>query len=113
MNLVTGFSLLFAIVGLLFIGLSIPLVLRRVPPNSLYGCRTTKTLSDPKIWYEVNHVSGKDFLVSGLLIFTVSLVTLVFGREANPNHVVITLLSVLLLSVAGAAWHCFRVGRRM
>ena len=113
MNEVVMFCVLFALVGLLFIGISIPLILGRVPPNSFYGCRTTKTLSDPKIWYEANRISGKDFLISGLLILVASLVMLAFGRDVNPDHVVITLLSVLLLSVAGAAWRCFTVVRRM
>ena len=113
MNEVTGFSILFAAVGLLFVCLSIPLILGRVPPNHFYGCRTKKTLSDPKIWYEANRVSGQDFLISGVLVLVASLGTLVFGQGANPNHVVIILLSVLVLSVAGAAWHCFTVGRRM
>ena len=83
----------------------------RVPPNHLYGCRTRRTLSDPRIWYEANRTSGKDFLISGVLVLVASLVTLVFGQSANPNHVVITLVSVLVLSVARAAWHCLRVGR--
>jgi uncharacterized membrane protein len=113
MSEVTGFSILFAAVGLLFIGLSVPLILGRVPPNHFYGCRTQRTLSDPTIWYEANRVSGKDFFIAGVLIFVASLVTLVFGRGANPDHVVITLLSVLVLSVAVAAWHCFTVGRRV
>jgi len=113
MSEVTGFSLLFAAVGLLFIGLSIPLILGRVPPNHFYGCRTEKTLSDPEIWYEANRISGKDFLLAGVLVLAASLGTLVFGQEVNPNHVVITLLSLLVFSVAGAAWHCFTVGRRM
>jgi uncharacterized membrane protein len=112
MNEVTGFSILFAAVGLLLIGLSIPLISGRVPPNHFYGCRTKRTLSDPKIWYEANRLSGKDFLISGVLVLAAALGTLVFGREANPNHVVITLLSVLVLSVAGAAWRCLKVGRR-
>jgi uncharacterized membrane protein len=99
--------------GLLFIGLSIPLILGRVPPNHFYGCRTARTISDPKIWYEANRISGKDFLISGVLVFVASVMMLVFGQGANPNHVVITLLSVFVLSVAGAAWHCFTVGKRM
>jgi uncharacterized membrane protein len=113
MNEVTGFSILFAAVGLLFIGLSIPLILGRVPPNSLYGCRTKKTLSDSNLWYRANRVSGVDFLLSGVLILVASLGTLVFGQGMNPNHVVITLLSVLVLSVAGAAWHCSMAVERM
>lgn len=113
MSEVTGFSLLFALVGLLFVCLSIPLILGKVPPNSLYGCRTRKTLSDPKIRYEANRISGKDFLISGVLVLAASIAMLVFGQGVNPAHVVIALLSVMLLSVAGAAWHCFKVGRRM
>jgi uncharacterized membrane protein len=84
-----------------------------VPPNHFYGCRTKNTLSDPNIWYEANRASGKDFLIAGLLVFVASLVTLVFGQGANPDQVAITLLSVLVLSVAGAAWRCFTIGRRM
>ena len=42
MSEVTGFSVLFAAVELLFIGLSIPLILGRVPPNHFYGCRTAE-----------------------------------------------------------------------
>jgi hypothetical protein len=35
MNEVAGFSILFALVGLLFIGLSVPLILKKVPPRLL------------------------------------------------------------------------------
>jgi uncharacterized membrane protein len=113
MNEVTGFSLLFASVGLLFIGLGAPLMLGKVPPNSVYGCRTMKTLSDPRVWYEANRVSGKDFLISGVLVLGASLAMLVFGQGADPDHVVITLLSVLMLCVAVAAWRCLTIGRRV
>ena len=113
MNEVTGFSLLFAAVGLLFIGLSVPLMLGKVPPNYLYGCRTKETLSEPRVWYEANRVSGKDFALSGVLILVASLVMVVFGQGADPDHVVITLLSVLLLCVAVAAWRCLTIGRRV
>ena len=113
MNQVTSFSLLFAVVGLLFMGISVPLIMGKVPPNWFYGFRTRKTLSDSKIWYEANRLSGKDFFISGLLVFVASIVTLVFGQSANPDHIVFTLLSVLLLSLAGAAWHGFKALKRM
>lgn len=113
MSEVTMFSLLFALVGLLFVVISIPLILGKVPPNSFYGCRTTKTLSDPKIWYEANRISGQDFCISGILVFVASLVMLVFGQGMNPDHAVVTLLSVLLLSVAGTVWHGLSVIKRM
>jgi len=68
MTEVTVYSFLFALTGLLFVGLSVPLIQKRVPPNRFYGFRTPKTLSDPKIWYEVNHISGIDLFLAGALI---------------------------------------------
>ena len=52
------YSLAFCGVGLLFVVLSIPLIQERVPPNSIYGFRTAKSLSDPNIWYAINRISG-------------------------------------------------------
>ena len=39
--------------GLLIAGLGIPLWLRRIPPNHLYGFRSRATLSDETVWYEI------------------------------------------------------------
>ncbi len=113
MNKVTLFSILFASVGLLFIGLSIPPILGRVPPNRYYGFRTKKTLSDPKIWYEANRVSGHDLLIAGAIIMASSLAMSVLGQGWKPEHVVFTLLAVMLLSLAGSLWHGHKILSRM
>ncbi len=68
-----GFMLLFVCSGLLLVGLSIPLLLRRVKPNWWYGFRTPKTLSDERIWYESNAYAAKWLLISGTLHTVVSL----------------------------------------
>jgi uncharacterized membrane protein len=44
--------------------LSVPLVLRRVPPNALYGFRTPLTRSSPEIWYPANAYAGKALLAA-------------------------------------------------
>ena len=49
-----SFMFLNLVVGLLIVGLSIPLIRRRVKPNRLYGFRTPKTMSSEQIWYEAN-----------------------------------------------------------
>ena len=113
MSAVTIDSVLFALVGLMFVGLSIPLIQKRIPPNRFYGFRTAKSLSDPKIWYEVNHLSGNDLFVAGALITISSLTMCVLGQTWKPEHVAITLLSVMVLSLAGVAWRGFRILRRM
>jgi hypothetical protein len=48
-----------------------------------------------------------------VLVLATSIAMSMFGQGVKPDHVVIILLAVMLLSVAGAAWHCFKVGRRM
>jgi uncharacterized membrane protein len=113
MSNVTVDSMLFALVGLLFVGISIPLIQQRVPPNRFYGFRTKKTLSDPKIWYEANRISGHDLLVAGALITITSIVMPLFAQGWEPEDVIITLLSVMVLSLAGALWHGFKALRRM
>ncbi len=44
---------------LLFILIAIPLILRRVPPNPVYGFRTRTTLTDNYNWYETNAYFGR------------------------------------------------------
>ena len=63
----------FIFVGALFIGLSIPLILRRVPPNPWYGFRVRRTLASPDVWYPANAYSSWLMLGLGLLIILVAL----------------------------------------
>jgi uncharacterized membrane protein len=48
------------------IAISLPLALRKVPPNPLYGFRTRKTMSDPHTWYEANHLGGIALIVASV-----------------------------------------------
>lgn len=42
----------------LLVMISIPLILRLVPPNGMYGFRTGTTRSSPAIWYQANAFMG-------------------------------------------------------
>jgi hypothetical protein len=44
--------------------MAIPLILRKIPRNGLYGFRTRKSLSSDKIWYDVNTYFGRAFLIA-------------------------------------------------
>jgi hypothetical protein len=52
--------------GLLFVGLSVPLLLKKIPPNMWYGFRTRLTLGDPEIWYPVNAYGARWLLWIGV-----------------------------------------------
>src|SRR6185295_16009053 len=112
MTSVTVTSLLFALVGILFAGLSIPLIKNRVPPNRYYGFRTAKTLSDPEIWYKVNHLSGNDLCLAGVLITISSLMMLLIAQAWKREYVALTLLSVMVFSLTGVAWHGYVISKR-
>ena len=51
----------------LFVLLSIPLVLRKVRPNVVYGYRTRAILADESLWYEANAYFGSRFIVACLV----------------------------------------------
>jgi uncharacterized membrane protein len=57
---------MYAISGLVLAGLSVPLILHKIPPNGLYGFRVPSTLQNPSQWYKVNAYAGRRLLVVGL-----------------------------------------------
>ena len=50
----------------LLVVVAIPLVLRMVPPNVIYGYRTRATLSDQALWFEANAHFGRRLIVASL-----------------------------------------------
>ena len=57
--------ILFVGTSALLMVIAIPLMLRRIPPNALYGFRTPQTLRNPELWYEINAYAGRRLLVAG------------------------------------------------
>jgi SdpI/YfhL protein family len=55
-------------IGLLTTAFSIPLVLRKVPMNRMYGIRVPKAFKSEDNWYDINEHGGKLFLAFGLLL---------------------------------------------
>jgi uncharacterized membrane protein len=93
-----GFLFLFVAVGLLIVGLSVPLLRRRVKPNRWYGFRTPKTMSSERIWYEANAYAGKMFLRAGT-VFIAAAIVLYFVFRTNFIAYNITCTVVLLSTV--------------
>jgi uncharacterized membrane protein len=51
--------ILYVALGLLSAAFAVPLMLRKVGPNPVYGFRVRKTLEDPALWYDANAFAGK------------------------------------------------------
>ena len=69
-----GLTLLFVATGALMIALAIPLMRRRVRPNSIYGLRIPATFADEWVWYEANARSGRDLLILGCTMIVTPLI---------------------------------------
>ena len=53
--------------------ISVPLILQLVPPNNIYGFRTSLTRSNPEIWYSANEFMGWTLLIASAISMTLVL----------------------------------------
>ncbi len=66
------FSQPFFIPSALIALLSLPLIFGWIPRQSIYGARTSKTLSSDEIWYPANRFAGVTLLVSSCIYLAVA-----------------------------------------
>ena len=70
--------------GILFIGLSIPLIKRKIPPNDAYGFRAQAAFSSKSVWYEINEYSARLMRSVGVVILTAVPVLLILEIDETP-----------------------------
>src|SRR5215831_8078545 len=61
----------FLIAGALFILISIPLCLGKIPPNRLYGIRIPKAVESTELWDKVNALGGSIMILYGAIMLFV------------------------------------------
>ena len=100
------FAALFIAVGLLYIGLALPLMRRRVKPNRLYGLRVPATFADEWVWYEANAQTGRDLLYAGIAQIVVATLFALISDISDPLYAGINaaVLFASALVIAGAGW---------
>jgi hypothetical protein len=69
-------------IGVVLFGAALPLWLRLVPANSLYGLRIPATLQSSAGWYDINAVAGKHLGIWALLVLGAGLA----GFYLLPRH---------------------------
>lgn len=100
---------------MLFALLALPLALRKVGPNVVYGFRTPATLADRSVWYEVNARFGR-VLLAGCALTALAAVGLfrtdvVSASGVVPISVVVLAAPVVVATLAGMARLRSRRGR--
>lgn len=97
--------IMFIAVGSLFIGLAVPLIKRRIPPNHLYGFRTAATLASEEVWYAANEYSGRQLRLLGVIILAAVPLLLLLQVEELLFTIIMTVL--LVGGVAVTVIHSF------
>lgn len=69
-------------ISLLIIGLHLPLAMKRIRPNALYGFRVRATMRDERVWYLANAYFAR--MAIGIGIVTIALATLLRFTTVPP-----------------------------
>src|SRR6476659_5681287 len=92
-------AIVYVLVGLLFIGVAIPLVLEKVPPNPWYGFRVPQTLNNPAVWYPANAYCGWLLIVFGFVLALVAII-LAFVPNLSAEAYAVAATVVMLVGLA-------------
>ena len=97
---------LLVVSGPLLFLLAIPLWMRMVPRNVLYGVRTRATMTDEALWYDVNAACGRDLAVAGALVSVGTWV--IDARSAGwvPEFRNLAIAALLIVSLAWVSLRC-------
>ena len=85
--------------------ISIPLVLRIVPPNLFYGFRTRKTLSNTELWYEANYRGGVNLIIASVIALIARFVIM---QMFPPEAAGLVSMGVLAIVTLGSAFVSMR-----
>lgn len=100
MNSIQSLAALISGSGLLLSLLAIPLILRRVPPNAVYGVRTKASFASDADWYRINAIGGRYLVFSGIIVFAVGIAGFFLPVSSRDTYslsaTVITLSAVII-----------------
>jgi uncharacterized membrane protein len=98
--------------GIMIVLLAIPLMLRWVPRNRVYGFRTPYALSSDEVWYRANTIMGSALFLAGLFLIAVDLVVPIMMASRQEASRVTIWLGVGAVSAAcgWTAWRVYRHG---
>ena len=81
---------------LIFAIIAIPLILRKVPRNVVYGFRTRSTLENDFVWYEANAYFGRFFFISSF-ISALLIISLYFSNLVSVQIFLKASIAVLVV----------------
>lgn len=100
--------------GIIFILVGIPLMRRSIAPNTLYGYRTRRTLSDPAVWYEVNAVSGKHLSILGVILVIVGVIGVAARNDPRQQEMLAwAAVAVMAIGLIYSIFTCHQLSKSL
>lgn len=85
--------------GLLFIGISVPLITGAVEPNHYYGFRLDKAFESEEMWYTINRYGGKALVAASGLMILANVVLYAFRKKLSNQQYVFFFLGIFLICI--------------
>jgi uncharacterized membrane protein len=94
-NIIIGIAYIF--IGLLLIGLAIPMYLGKVKMNKVYGARFKKSFESDENWYKINKYAGKLMIICSIPIVVLGVLSFFITFNIITLILYVILLIVLVL----------------
>lgn len=108
-----GYALLFIGCAALIGALSVPLMLKRIPPNPIYGFRTARTMSSEEVWYPANRFCGRQLLFAAVIQAVVNISILLIAPDLPAETAAAIGTATLLITLIGATVRSLLYLRRL
>lgn len=89
--------------SLLFAGVSIPLILQKIPPNKVYGIRIDQAFESEPLWYEINRYGGWAMLVAAGILLLSSMALYIWGKKLSNAIYTGIFVAILLICMLTAS----------
>lgn len=103
----TTLRLMYIATGLLLAIISIPLILRKIGPNPVYGFRVKQTLEDDQVWYDVNAFAARGLFLDGLITVVAALV-LALVPDIGVDRYALTVTAIVFIALGLTLLASFR-----
>lgn len=101
----TNFALLIS--GLILSMLSLPLAMKWVGPNPVYGVRIQRTLHNEQLWFRINSFGGWILCIVALVGIALSLFTVPIG-QLYPKLDWLAFMGSLLVALIAITTYAYR-----
>lgn len=101
----------FLVTGALIMALALPLMHRKIAPNSVYGLRVKATSADEWVWYEANARNAKEMFAVGAVVAALTLALPLLGVRGDLYALILT--ASLLIGLIGVAIRGWQLATRL